>query len=231
MTENGKRARLDEHKHKNEFAQIDKETEMSGKEDFSCEIVTDAAGELENETIPEDAIGCYVPIGRPNLGQRFATLEDELKKLKKLMTRLHFKNFKNQVSQFGRGIEAAVVLKKFPFAIKTLGDVNITFDKVFKSKNISLSEKEDFRKFHLFKKVNEITGPGTIFRDVVTSRNAEALPEQIDVLEIEETRNAIESDECLRTFEKEMLEKATASFQKLMQLEEIEDLVREFNNK
>ena len=63
-----------------------------------------------------------------------------------------------------------------------------------------------------------------------TSRNVETHPDLIDVLEIEETRNAIDSD-GLRIVEKEMLTKATASFQKLMQLEEIDDLVREFNTK
>jgi len=51
MSEEGKRARLDEHKHKRGYAQIDKESEMNRQELFACEVILDAADLKTNDEI------------------------------------------------------------------------------------------------------------------------------------------------------------------------------------
>ena len=69
----------------------------------------------DGETIPEGAIGCYIPTDRPNLAKRFEAIKDELKKHKEktvkqipVLTRLHLIKFKNQFSLFGKGFEAVL---------------------------------------------------------------------------------------------------------------------------
>ena len=76
----------------------------------------------DGETIPEGAIGCYIPTGRPNLAKIFEAIKDELKKYKEetaelkekiakriqVLKRFHLINFNNQVSRLGKALEAIV---------------------------------------------------------------------------------------------------------------------------
>ena len=159
-----------------------------------------------------------------------AGLKELLAKQIQASTRYHLVNFKNQVSQFGKGLEAAVVFLKFPNAIKLFGERNLTFNKVFRSESIKDMEKNDFREFPPYVKLNEITGKQSIFQDVVSSRNKDSHPDKIDVYEIEDTLEAISTCECLRPAEKEIFEKSKYAFEQLKKLPELSELIEEFNN-
>lgn len=262
MSEKGKRARLADGQDKRENAQVNKIIKMSDKDIFVCEIVVNAGERDSNdeigyymkleqdEAVPENAKGCYIPSdeNENSVKKRIENMEKrmyeqgkiidqqqkDLKAVELFMTKQRIKEAKNQVAQLGKGLEAAVVLLKFPNWVKRFKDRYPSFWKVLNadSKVISDEEKSDFMNFPLYISVNNVTGTGTLFEKVVQSRNSDAHPDRIEIHihQLKDDLDAINMHEALSPYDIDILQKTRDSFKKLNDIEGIESLVNEYNN-
>jgi len=246
MSKKGKKARLAEEQNKeDENTQIHKEPKMSPSSTYICELIIgensaqdgDALGYFtaveEGETIPTATMGCYIPINRPNMSQRLDALEQEnviIKAFLENFVKSHFDKFRNLVVQLGNAVQEVVVLRIFPEARKRFGAKHLTFDAILYSENVTQDELRRFLNNDLFKLVSALTIRNSDFRDVRFTWNRDTHPEIIDMHDLETVANELGNGELLGSAERALLLKTKSVFSKLLTLNGLQELVREYNN-
>lgn len=220
----------DKKRYKRSDANDEEGIKMSPDIEFSSEISVNSGGFQEGDTkcsvkvlgddeaVPEGSFGAFIAKDRPTLSERMAILEKEMFKLKKhkeLYTQNNYITLRNLVAQLGANFEADVIGSFFLDTEARMGKRNMRLHNLHLL-NADPAELKMFFESDQYKALNNVIGPQSEFRNIVTMRNRDIHPDSVDIDQIDKLRLLISDGEDLSAPDTEKLKHLDLAFDELL---------------